>query len=151
MVKLLKTLIIFFKLIYIALKHLDKTVLPFSSSYLQNSTVHCRTSVKIDVYSTVAMVVTGLLIFLVIIGTIIDVRQRHSLKNPIIELNKTEIEGSSTKFNLEDKTIIQVKTSGVVKFLEAFSAYKNTLLIFKIDERRKFSCLNPLRFLAFLW
>ncbi|RNA15130.1 nose resistant to fluoxetine 6-like, partial [Brachionus plicatilis] len=64
------------KIFQYALRKLDKNVLPFDSSYLQNSTVHCRVKSNIDVYSIVAMVVTGIIGILVIIGTVLDVGQR---------------------------------------------------------------------------
>lgn len=96
------------------------------------------------------MVVTSLILLLIIVGTILDVRQRIRA-NKIEDLSKTEVIESPKDLVVEDGSNKNPKISALSTFLISFSAYSNILMIFKNDERRKFTCLNALRFWAFLW
>ncbi|RMZ98738.1 nose resistant to fluoxetine 6-like [Brachionus plicatilis] len=140
------------KIFQYALRNLDKNVLPFNSSYLLKSRVICRGKVNIDAYTIIAIILTGLISLLVLSGTVIDIYQRTQKQNDKQTLKKNETDSSTAHNEIQLQEGIKAKTkiNKLFDILLTFSAYTNTLKIFKIDEKTKsqFYCLHPMRFFA---
>lgn len=99
-------------------------------------------------------------LFLVILGTIVDVRQRHRQKNILLAHNLMKSGngiGKATNSTLELMNSLEtipetVKESLGVKLLQCFSFYSNTKSLFKTTlPSDSIKSLHGLRFFSMIW